>query len=716
MVFGSFTSGLMGGASVNIVIRAVDQFSSSFSNANRQMGVMGKSASILKGSFLALGVAAAAIGVISIKTAIDFESAFAGVKKTVDLTEEGFKDLENRFLTLSKTIPVSFVELAKIGELAGQLGVEGVDNIESFTRTIADISNTTNMTSEAAATDFARIANIMQLPIKRTNNMASAIVDLGNNFATTESEIAGFAQRIAGTAKIAGFTTADILAIGTAFSSVGVQAEAGGTATQKVMIKMTQSVATGNKQLAVFAKTAGLSANEFAKVFKEDASKAFEKFVVGLGEQGEEAFTTLEKLELQDQRLVKSFLSLANAGNLITDTFKTSDAAWKSNTALAEEAEKRYETTESKLKVLKGQMLDAANTIGQNLLPELDKLIDVFAKNSEGITNLATDVGKAFIQIISSITDGVVALDTFLWKAASLGSIGSKNWSLKQHKALSDGMRMYDVVVRDAGKSVEEFVKLYPKHAEAIKIANADVKRAIEERNLAQLAALETINQYDSIADEIIAKEEERISLINQGNDIADDAITTEKERAEAAIISSMALDIETVAIEEGIIATEAATAALEKEIDARKRRAKLLGGVALSHGGGTYEEIKRYLEKKEAGEETATFDPAFGEGSVSVDDFILSHGKLIKTNPQDTIVGTKNDINMGASTIESSDDSILSHEQSIKTNPQDTMVGAKNGVGMGTSIIIKDNNIFGTDPDQIAEALQDRLTAMVSQ
>lgn len=368
-----FLAGAAGGASVSILINAIDNFSGIFTKAQKKTIALGA-------AITGLGAAGLFVSKGFIDVASSFETAFTGVRKTVELTEAEFAKLRGEFKELSKTIPVSFQELSSIGEIAGQLGVEGVDNLKKFTETIAAISVSTNLTAETAATSFARIANVMQLPLNEVDKMGSAVVDLGNNFATTEGEIVNFAERIAGAGNIAGLTTQDILAIGTAMSSVGIEAEAGGTAVQKVLLQMNTAVIEGNDSLKIFAKTSGLSSKEFVDAWEKDAGRAFSQFVIGLGDQGDNAVNTLTELELKDVRLVRAFLSLANAGDLVTESFKTSNKAWEQNSALVSEAEKRYATTESQVVILRNKFDALKDQMGQVLIPTFIKLIDVLGK------------------------------------------------------------------------------------------------------------------------------------------------------------------------------------------------------------------------------------------------------------------------------------------------------------------------------------------------
>jgi TP901 family phage tail tape measure protein len=367
--------------------------------------------------FGAMGVASLGLAT---KSAVSFEDAFAGIRKTVDASEAEFAQLSQNIRDIAKSAPVSTEELSKIGELAGQLGVEGVADLTKFTKTIADISVSTNLTSEQASTAFARIFNVMGENLDQVDRMGSAIVDLGNNFATTESDITNFTQRIASSGKIAGMSTADILAIGTAMSSVGVNAEAGGTAVQKTVNKMTEAVATGNADLAVFAETAGLTAEEFKKSYENDAGGAFASFVTGLGEQGNDAFATLDNLQLGNERVINSFLSLANNSGILTDALETSKNAWDGNTALTEEAEKRYKTTASQMIILKNNINDVGITIGTALLPALNGLIQKiiplitkFSKFAEENPKLVTGI-LAVIAIVGVVGGVLVVLGTII--------------------------------------------------------------------------------------------------------------------------------------------------------------------------------------------------------------------------------------------------------------------------------------------------------------
>ena len=335
--------------------------------------------------------AVVAIGGGALKMAVDFETAFAGVRKTVDATEEELLALDKALKDMTKELPVTYVELARIAEAAGQLGIAKGDII-SFTETIAKLGMATNMTGDEAATSLARFMNITGMATKDVGKLASVIVDLGNNSATTEAEIVTMAMRLAGAGTTVGMTEVQIMAFSAALSSMGLKAEAGGTAFSKTMLEMNSAVAGGGAELEAFATTAGMTTAEFAKLFKEDATGAIMTFVSGLGrmkESGQDITPILDGVGLAGIRVVDTLLRATGAQDLLTDAQTLAMEAWEKNTALQEEAAKRIETTASKMQILKNEVALTQAALGEALLPILQKVM------------------SAMIPIITKMTDWI---------------------------------------------------------------------------------------------------------------------------------------------------------------------------------------------------------------------------------------------------------------------------------------------------------------------
>lgn len=362
------------------------------------------------GKVVTIGVAGGLA--LSAKAALDFESSFTGVRKTLDATPGQFATLRDQIRGLAKEIPVSVNELNRIAELGGQLGIS-VRGVEGFTDTIAKLGVTTTLQSEAAAQGLARLANILGFSEGEFENFGSALVDLGNNFATTEDQILTFALRIAPVGSTIGLTADDVLALSTAFSSVGVPAERGGTAVQRTFISMAEAVITGRENLETFAKVAGTTSEEFKELFERDAAQALNIFLQGLNDldaAGGNVFATLDDVGLGSQRTVQALLALANADGILTDALNMSENAWRSNLALQEEADLRFETTASKITLAKNQINDLGISIGEGLLPVLGLGAETLGDFIAGIDALGP-VGKSFIAVILGATAGLVTFN-----------------------------------------------------------------------------------------------------------------------------------------------------------------------------------------------------------------------------------------------------------------------------------------------------------------
>ena len=345
----------------------------------------------------------AGLGTVATKAAVDFESAFTGVRKTVDATEEEFAALSDGIKEMSSTMPQSASEIAGVMEVAGQLGVRGTDSLLQFTKTMVMLGDATNLSSEEAATSIARVMNIMGTSSEDVSRFGATIVDLGNNFATTESEIVAMTNRLAAGGKLAGLTEAELMALATAMSSVGIEAEAGGTAMTQTFNEIEKAVANEGEKLAEFARVSGMTSKEFATAWETSPITAIQSFITGLGkldESGESAVLVLDNLGLTGIRQSNMLKSLGLASDLLADSIDTANNAWQENTALVNEANTRYETTESKLAMLKNSAVNLAASFGELLIPLVDSLNSLLQKAIGWLDGLSEEQKSALVTIL----------------------------------------------------------------------------------------------------------------------------------------------------------------------------------------------------------------------------------------------------------------------------------------------------------------------------
>lgn len=437
--------------------------------ANRSIGSFGSGVMrSMKLMTVGAGAALGALGVTATKAAVDFESSFAGVRKTVDASPKEFAALEKGIRNMAKEIPTSVHQLNEIAESAGALGVEK-KSILAFTRTVADMGETTNLVGEEGAATMARFANITKMPQKEFGRLGSVIVDLGNKGASTEKEIAAMGLRLAAAGSQVGMTVPEILGMSNALSSLGLEAEGGGSAFSRFMVEVQSATSKGGEKLATFAKLSGQSADQFKKNWKDDAAGTLVEVVKGMGkfkDMGGDLFAMLDKLDLDDIRLRDAILRAAGAGDLLETSIKNGNAAWKEGNALQQEAAKRYETNASRLKVLKNRWYDLKITMGNFTMPKLSQV----TKWADGVLRAldAAKGGKAKLQVGLALAAGALnAIEGQLRAAFSkLGAIaGQVDWSAAAKnmldalgKALQTGGQLAATISKIIGGAISQGV------------------------------------------------------------------------------------------------------------------------------------------------------------------------------------------------------------------------------------------------------------------
>lgn len=445
------------GTAIGYLELNTDRWVSGFNTAREQMQTLADSSQSMSSRFQSAGsmlssmgstlsthvtLPLAAVGAASLKTAVDFESAFTGVRKTVDATETQYKQLETAIRNMSKEMPQSASQIATVAEAAGQLGIKREDVID-FTKVMVELGDTTNLSSEEAASALAQFANVTGMSMDNVDRLGSTIVALGNNLATTESAVVDMGQRMASVGSQIKMSEAEILSWAGAMSSVGISSEIGGSSFSKFAKDVQLAVDTGSSKLKLFAEVAGVSSNEFAKAFKENASNALQMFIEGLSkseERGTSVTAVLDKLGYTEVGMSQTLSSLAGGYDTLNKALDVGSNAWKDNTALAKEAETRYQTTESRLLMLKNQFQDLGISVGQILLPFLESFMEKLSAVAEWLASLNEET----LKIVVGIGAVAASIGPLL---LILGSLASAIGSILELKELLSGISLIQKMI-----------------------------------------------------------------------------------------------------------------------------------------------------------------------------------------------------------------------------------------------------------------------------
>ena len=545
-------------------------------------GKAGQAISAVHEAIAAAGIAAALREIYRgfaacAQASMDFESAMTGVAKTTDLTDEELAAMSAAVQRMSTEIPAAAEESAAGAEAAGQLGIQK-DALLDFTEVMTMLGTATNMTADEAATALARFANITGTPAGDYDRLGSVIVALGNRFATTESEITEMATRLASAGTLAGLSEAEILALSAAMSSVGIEAEAGGTAMTETLNAIETAAAQGGGALAEFARIAGMSSEEFASAWETDAMSALGGFISGLGQleaRGENTVLVLEDLGLTGIRQSNMLKSLALAAGQMNGAVRLANEEWETNTALLTEASKRYATTQSQLTMMQNAYQNLKAAIGDAYNPALKEAYAIgtdvlsvgarFVQQNPELVNAVT----AFAGVMGLAAGGLTAYTVAVKAASAASSIFATVSAVSLGPILGAAAAAAAVTAAVAALATAAANDAVPSVSELTEAAQG-MREAMEESNAAFEAAAGQTAATAEVAGQYISRLEELGDYARLADAEQEEYRNTLTLLCQLMPELSSLIDVQTGSIEGGTAALRAQTAAWRENAEAQ--------------------------------------------------------------------------------------------------------------------------------------------------
>ncbi len=373
---------------------------------------------------IAIAFAAATAGVASsVNQFVQYEDALIGVRRTSGLAGEGLQELRERIEGLSTRLGQSQASLLGISQTAAQLGVQGVDNIARFTETIATLNVASDtLQGEAAATALARILTVTNEGFEDVDRFASVIARLGDNFATTEAEIANLTLNIAQASGVFRINSTDAAALGAAFAQIGVQSELARSTLIQFGTSMAEALREGGTELTQLTILTGQTEEQLRETFERSPVEFFQTFLGGLNgvvEAGGDAAQILDTFGLANLRTLPTLTTAARAHEEIGDALNLARTEYTENIKLQEEFALRSEATSFSFDQLRTAINNAQVSLGEFLGPTTVALVNEFTEQVDAlrqgfedlgiiIAGIATIADESFRRLIGSI-EGVGA-------------------------------------------------------------------------------------------------------------------------------------------------------------------------------------------------------------------------------------------------------------------------------------------------------------------
>ena len=366
--------------------------------------------------------------------AIDFESAFADVKKVLpDGTTTAQVDaLKESVVDLSRKVAIDGPEAAaKLNAALLQTGLYTTDTVVAAAESAAKIGVAFDIGAEEAGQALSKLRTGGNLTQTEVESLSGTINNLSNNMAATAPQILDATTRTVSIGKAANLSAQTMAALSTAMIASGADADVAATGTKNFVRALGAGEAATKKQRAAFAAL-GVDSMDVAKKLTaggDSAEKTVKNIVERIGQlKQEERLPVL--IQLFGAESISSIGPLATNIDLLTKSFGLAGDTVAAASSIEQEYASRSKTTANAIQLLKNNVSALAIEFGNALLPYINEIVE-FLTSPEGqewgreavkktvsaVTTLASALGD-IVGVFSSVADSIGGVTT------ALGAVG----------------------------------------------------------------------------------------------------------------------------------------------------------------------------------------------------------------------------------------------------------------------------------------------------
>ena len=327
--------------------------------------------------------------------AIEFETAFADVKKVVEATDEQFENMRRSIRRMSGEIPLAATDIAALFAAAGESGV-ATEDLQSFAEMAARVGVAFDMTAADAGESLAKLKTQLGLNVAETGDMADAINHLSNNMASKAKDVTEFMLRVGAIGEMSGFVKEDVAAMGSAMIAAGSDASTAGTAMKNVI----RALARGDfakKSQRDAAKALGLHLPTIAKDMQKDAKGTLRKVLTAIAKAPKHQQTSLLSEFFGDE--ASAFMPLVGNIQLLDKALASvADRTKYSGSAFAEYVQ-RANTTRNVLDLLGNKISNKFSEMGDAMLPSIREGAQAIGEIIDTLGNRVTLLDKVTLSI-----------------------------------------------------------------------------------------------------------------------------------------------------------------------------------------------------------------------------------------------------------------------------------------------------------------------------
>lgn len=299
--------------------------------------------------------------------AIEFETAFADVKKVVEATDEQFENMRRSIRRMSGEIPLAATDIAALFAAAGESGI-ATDELQGFAEMAARVGVAFDMTAADAGESLAKLKTQLGLTVAETGEMTDAINHLSNNMASKAKDITDFMLRVGAIGEMSGFAKEDVAAMGSAMIAAGSDASTAGTAMKNVIRALSKGDFAKKSQKDA-AKALGLHLPSIAKDMQKDAKGTMRKVLTAIAKAPQHQQTSLLSEFFGDE--ASAFMPLVGNIKLLDDALASVTDRTKYSGSAFNEYVQRANTTGNVLELLGNKISNKFSEMGDGMLPAI---------------------------------------------------------------------------------------------------------------------------------------------------------------------------------------------------------------------------------------------------------------------------------------------------------------------------------------------------------
>lgn len=377
---------------------------------------LGGAWSSVKGSFSQFGPTAlvvtgitAAIAAVPkwISANVTLSDSLTDVQKYTDLTNQELEVLMGNLESMNTRS--SRAELMSLAEVAGRLGIKGVEDITGFVRAADQInvalSEDLGGNVEEALKALGKITSTYRIKDvygieDSLLKVGSAINTLGASSEANEGYIVDFTNRMGGIAPLAGISIENILGLGATLDSLGQTSEVSSTALSKIFTDMA-------KRSKEFAKVANMEVGSFVELLEKDANEALIKVLEGVKNNADgipNLTKALGDLGQDGGRVIGVLGTLANNVDVLRKQQEIANRSFAEGTSITEEFTKKNENLAATLEKIGNYLTNKfvtssfvkgleniANKVAAIILPA-ETATEAFRKQQDRVNSLERDI------------------------------------------------------------------------------------------------------------------------------------------------------------------------------------------------------------------------------------------------------------------------------------------------------------------------------------